>query len=361
MRRLIIPLTVCAFLLAPLPAVAQSASEAPAAKAQQVELPRKVRILVQRGLAALGFDPGPADGLFARKTREAIWNWQKAKGLDTTGYLTQAEAEALAAVGAEAGGKPGREAGSPGKRRRGGREARTHQSPGMPRNRILYTPRCGAQKAPGGCWRELSSPANCNVWVNWYHPKRGSHARGETVTWSGECARERSVLDGLAHGRGTLKAGDWSMTGEYVNGKRHGRWVIQFPRGDVSAGPYVDGKLHGRWVQRGFGGGVIERSYVDGKIHGRFVMRRPDGSVGSEGPYVDGKRHGRWVIRYSRSHVDEGPYVDDKRHGRWVERYPDGDVHEGLYVDDKKHGRWVIRRPDGTSKVWEYRNGDLVP
>ncbi len=96
---------MCALLLVPLPAMAQSASEAPA-KAQEADMPREVRILVQRGLAALGFDPGPADGLFGRKTREAIWNWQEAKGLDTTGYLTTVEAQALAAVGAEASGKP---------------------------------------------------------------------------------------------------------------------------------------------------------------------------------------------------------------------------------------------------------------
>ena len=359
MQRLIIPLTVCAFLLATLPAVAQSASEAPAAKAQEVELPRKVRILVQRGLAALGFDPGPADGLFARKTREAIWNWQKAKGLDTTGYLTQAEAEALAAVGAEAGGKPGREAGSPGKRRRGGREARTHQAPGVPRNRILYTPACGAEKAPGGCWRELSSPANCNVWINRYHPKRGIYARGETITWSGECARERSVLDGLAHGRGTLKAGGRSDTGEYVNGKRRGRWVLRFPKGRMWEGPYVDGKMHGRWVFRGPEGRMWEVLYVDGKRHGRYVGRTSDGNVYG-GLYVDGKRHGQWVIRYSRRHVQEGIYVDGKRHGRWVERFR-GTVYEGPYVDGKKHGRWVTRRPDGTSEVEVYRDGKKVP
>ena len=79
---------------------------APLAQAQQdVEMPREVRALVQKGLAHLGFDPGPADGLFSRKTRAAIWDWQAAKELDTTGYLTQPEAEALAAVGAEVDGK----------------------------------------------------------------------------------------------------------------------------------------------------------------------------------------------------------------------------------------------------------------
>ena len=311
MKRLIISLTICAFFLAPLPAMAQNASGAPA-KAQEADMPRKVRILVQRGLAALGFDPGPADGLFGRKTREAIWNWQAAKGLDTTGYLTTVEAQALAALGAEASEKAKIEV-EPGKRRRGGREANTALAPSRRRNRILYTPRCGAEKAPGGCWRELSSPANCNVWLAGYSGTKSVFAMGKTVTWSGECARERSVLDGLAHGRGTLKAGDWSYTGEFVNGKKHGRWVFRIP-----------------------GGGV------------------------REGTYVDGKRHGRWVLRLSNGTRYEVPFVNGKLHGRAVTRYSDGGVEEGRYVDGKKHGRWVTRFPDGTSLVLEWRNGEIV-
>ena len=135
MNKLIISLTMCALLLVPLPAMEQSASGAPA-KAQEADMPREVRILVQRGLAALGFDPGPVDGLFGRKTRAAIWNWQEAKGLDTTGYLTTVEAQALAALGAEASEKAKIEV-EPAKRRRGGRKAKTEPAPSRRPNRIL--------------------------------------------------------------------------------------------------------------------------------------------------------------------------------------------------------------------------------
>ena len=334
MKRLIISLVVCAFLLAPLPAMAQSASEAPA-KAQEADMPREVRILVQRGLAALGFDPGPADGLFGRKTRAAIWNWQAAKGLDTTGYLTTVEAQALAAVGAEASKKSKIE-GEPGKRRQSGRETRTAPPPSRRRNRILYTPSCAAEKEPGGCWRELSSPANCDVWLARYSGPKSVFAMGETVTWSGECARKRSVLDGLAHGRGTLKAGDWSLTGEYVDGKRHGRWVNRNSDGRVFEGPYMEGKRHGRWVFRYPGGGV------------------------REGTYVDGRRHGRWVLRLSNGTRLEIPFVNGKIHGLQVTRRPNGTVTEDPYVDGKMHGRSVTRFPDGTSLVLEWRNGEIV-
>ena len=72
------------------------------APGKEATLDRKKRILVQRGLASLKFDPGPIDGAFGPKTREAISSWQKAKGYDATGRLGKEQADALAALGGEA-------------------------------------------------------------------------------------------------------------------------------------------------------------------------------------------------------------------------------------------------------------------
>ncbi|MDE0051530.1 MAG: DUF4189 domain-containing protein [Rhodospirillales bacterium] len=74
-----------------------------ATEARKETLTREQRINVQKGLGSLGFDAGPADGVFGPRTRAAIWDWQDSKGLHATGYLTMPEAEALAAVGSETG------------------------------------------------------------------------------------------------------------------------------------------------------------------------------------------------------------------------------------------------------------------
>ena len=71
----------------------------------QLGLDRAARVLVQQGLAAVGQEPGPADGLFGgegSRTREALRAWQAAKGLAATGYMTGAQAETLMALGREA-------------------------------------------------------------------------------------------------------------------------------------------------------------------------------------------------------------------------------------------------------------------
>ena len=78
----------------------------PVASAEEVEsslgLARSKRRMVQHGLASLGYAPGTADGLFGKRTREAIRRYQGAKGLETTGYLTAEQSQALVALGAEA-------------------------------------------------------------------------------------------------------------------------------------------------------------------------------------------------------------------------------------------------------------------
>jgi lytic murein transglycosylase len=61
------------------------------------------RVGAQKALAALGYDPGAADGVIGVNTRQALRAWQKAKGLPADGHLTlglsqqlRAEAPALA-------------------------------------------------------------------------------------------------------------------------------------------------------------------------------------------------------------------------------------------------------------------------
>ena len=80
--------------------------ELPPPRPEEVErglgLARSDRVLVQEGLASLGFEVGFADGVFGRRTRAAVRAYQRTKGLAETGYLTGEVHEALAALGQEA-------------------------------------------------------------------------------------------------------------------------------------------------------------------------------------------------------------------------------------------------------------------
>ena len=64
-------------------------------------LERAERRQIQLGLASLGHDPGPADGLFGLGTRGAIGRWQSSRGSEASGHLDAEAAKLLLAAGKE--------------------------------------------------------------------------------------------------------------------------------------------------------------------------------------------------------------------------------------------------------------------
>ena len=216
-------------------------------------LTREERIRVQQSLTVLGFDVGPADGVFGRRTRSAIWEWQNANGLEATGYVTRGLAESLMAVGASSREEP--------KLPQKAIENRSGSQAIASRQR---TPKCQGMEVGAFCWKEISNKPGCFLMTYDFHL---------IVKWSGGC------LDDTAHGRGTLvwrnsklspaslddmevlwpwilsdEADSIDSTGEIVQGKMEGRWVHRFPSSKYydeskSEGEYVAGKLNGWYVE----------------------------------------------------------------------------------------------------------------
>ena len=89
------------------PSVAAPLAVATAASEAALGLDRAARRRIQRGLAAAGFDPGPADGVFGPATRTAIRRWQAGRGAPSTGYLDGAAAVALGSGSAASAGAVG--------------------------------------------------------------------------------------------------------------------------------------------------------------------------------------------------------------------------------------------------------------
>ncbi|MBF9057619.1 peptidoglycan-binding protein [Rhodobacterales bacterium HKCCSP123] len=59
------------------------------AREAALNLTPQMRQLTEQRLAALGFDPGRVDGTFDARTRAAIRDYQRSRGLGATGYLDQ--------------------------------------------------------------------------------------------------------------------------------------------------------------------------------------------------------------------------------------------------------------------------------
>ena len=74
------------------------------------------------------------------------------------------------------------------------------------------------------------------------------------------------MVSDTATGSSAAPPGEWVEEGPYVDGERHGHWVIRGPAGSVEEGPYVDGELHGHWVSRDSDGRVYESIYENGEL-----------------------------------------------------------------------------------------------
>ena len=74
---------------------AEPPARAPETIEGALDLTREERRRIQQGLASLGFNPGPADGLFGRDTRKALEKWQSSQKMATTGYLDAETAKTL--------------------------------------------------------------------------------------------------------------------------------------------------------------------------------------------------------------------------------------------------------------------------
>ena len=126
-------------------------------------------------------------------------------------------------------------------------------------------PICSGDAASGPCWIDISNIPGCLLW-------NPNPADDETVLWSGECS------EGLATRRGKIT---WSSgateTGLFQRGRREGVHVINWGDGTRSEGPYVSDEQHGTWTHYDANSNVVRTiRYENGRRVGDSgsVLRR---------------------------------------------------------------------------------------
>ena len=214
--------------------------------AEAATLDASERQRVQAALAAEGFDPGPADGKFGPRTRQAIAAWQQANGHAATGALTEDQAESLLAG---------------------------------------VTP-----LEPFGPNWIIAENQLCQLYNRKPEP-------GETMAWSGGC------VDGKASGEGRAvwrnSHGEHVYNGGYRDGKRHGRGAHVTADGGRLEGEWRDGVPHGHAILTWASGSRYEGEFREWKPHGRGTYTYADGSR-YKGKWRDGcfEENGQqaWVL-----------------------------------------------------------------
>lgn len=198
-------------------------------------------------LAAMGYAPGPVDGLWGPRTLRAARTFLADAGLPVEPVVPASALRALRAVppsGREAGARAPPGAEDPALSARG-------QAPGDAREGSMAAappqPLCADRAHPSRCWMEFSDPARCYMWLESTHPIVTVLA----VTWSGRCRDGRASGPGERQTRYSVRSAGSGATesevrdrGSFVDGKAQGRWLgVHAASGTQFRVDYVDGEV----------------------------------------------------------------------------------------------------------------------
>ncbi|CAD8120368.1 unnamed protein product [Paramecium sonneborni] len=160
--------------------------------------------------------------------------------------------------------------------------------------------------------------------------------------------------------------------GEYNNGKKQGKWIIQFKYIDyfqdyqkIGGGSYDVNEIKiGRWIElndnfKDTSQTILEGDYIQGKKQGKWTIKfrlneKHRFKILGGGDYdINGRKNGKWIdtnhnFQIDNQMIDIGEYKNGKRKGKWITKYryeinePFTQIGEGIYDDSEiKNGRWV--------------------
>jgi antitoxin component YwqK of YwqJK toxin-antitoxin module len=201
------------------------------------------------------------------------------------------------------------------------------------------------------------------------------------------------------------------VEGQFVNGKRHGKWVTFYNTGDLAViQTYENGKVEGPHIEYDQDGGIIlQVNYKNDVPNGQFTRFSFGGTVEETGDFVNGRRVGKWLTYFPGSKtIESEKYYDDlgNKTGEWkyfyenkrtariekyendlpigtweeyfpnralskrktyelgmptgsyIENHANGNVSvQGQYLNGGKDGLWKSYFPEGTIySIGEYKN-----
>lgn len=144
-------------------------------------------------------------------------------------------------------------------------------------------------------------------------------------------------------------------SGEWVDGKRHGKGTLEWKNGAIYQGQWKEDTLSGIGSFYLPASGVeYEGEFSENQFHGSGVLTWKDTGRKYNGAWQKGKHHGYGTLYYdpndSRQRVFyKGEWIDGKREGYGIMRWKSGAEYEG---------KWALGQRDGTGKQ-TFSNGDI--
>ncbi|CAN5358735.1 hypothetical protein BH11PSE11_BH11PSE11_20180 [soil metagenome] len=142
------------------------------------------------------------------------------------------------------------------------------------------------------------------------------------------------------HGKGEYTGKDFRYTGEFKDGKKHGRGEYKFPNGDIFDGDFSSDVPNGKGRYQFASGDTYEGEIVAGRISGMGVyMTR--GMDRIEGNFTDAKANGHVLYQFANGDKYDGEMVGGRMSGKGVYTIKSQDRIVGTFVDGQAQGEGV--------------------
>ncbi len=258
-------------------------------------------------LAALGYRPGPADGVWGRRTAIAFRAFLRDAGLPAADSLTPDALRALRRLAA----RP--------------QEAADRPAPPTP------PPPPEAVREAQDLLAALGyrpDPAD-GIWGG-----RTASAFRAFLRDAGLPAADSLTPDTLRALR-RLAAQQAPTAPIWRDSEQHGQGTHTWPNGERHVGNWRNDKANGQGT----------RTWPNGQRY--------------EGNWRDDKRNGQGTHTWPNGERHVGNWRNDKMNGQGTHTWPNGQRYEGNWRDDKRNGQGTYTWPNGERRVGNWRNGKM--
>ncbi|HRI00657.1 MAG TPA: caspase family protein [Saprospiraceae bacterium] len=169
-------------------------------------------------------------------------------------------------------------------------------------------------------------------------------------------AAQRCIKGDCKNGFGTLM---YSMnvryTGEFRNGKMHGKGIYYYANGGKYLGEWQNGQRQGegKWIQAN--GNVYQGSFKTDKPFGQgtMVFKNNDKYVGN---WSNEMPNGKGTFYTAHGERYEGDFVNGEYEGQGIYYYKDGAVYKGDWKKSKRNGNGEYKDKNGVVKSGQWAN-----
>mmetsp|Transcript_71714 Transcript_71714/g.226586 ORF Transcript_71714/g.226586 Transcript_71714/m.226586 type:complete len:678 (-) Transcript_71714:106-2139(-) len=192
-----------------------------------------------------------------------------------------------------------------------------------------------------------------------------------TWTWPAGGTYTGQVTGGKRHGHGKLSFADSGAfyEGEWVNGVRQGKGILEYSPGVFYDGEWQDDMMQGHGTFTYANGNTYKGEWKGDKKSGRGVMHWRTTNEMYDGDWKNGEMHGSgehvWLqaiegVQFLMKNSYEGEFKHGKRDGKGTFTYATGACYIGDWANNIKEGTGTFTYEDGTVFNGKFANDKPV-